>query len=412
MRIVVRKYGGTSLADADRVRRAVASVADLHATGTSVVLVVSAQGDTTDELLGRAATLGGSAAGRETDQLLATGEIVSAALAATALAAIGVPAVSLTGAQAGVVAEGPPGAGRIADVDTTRIARHLAERRVVVVAGFQGVDAAGDVLTLGRGGSDTTAVALAAALDADACEIYTDVDGIYSAAPRVVPGARVLPEVPAEVAVEMSFAGAKVLHSRAAELAAARDIELRVRNALRDSAGTTVRRRGAGPSLEGPGVLAVCHELDVVRVLIRCDGPRRDLAGELLSVLAEYHAPLDLVARSGPFEDEFRMGFTMQRGDLDRVAPELRRRLAAVGATLVLDEHVAKVSLVGVGLLSRPGYTAALLAELTAAGIPTSWLFTSQLRTSVTVPLDRALDAVALLHRKLVLDQDWSMASR
>lgn len=410
MEIVVRKYGGTSLADPERVRRAAASVAAAHAAGTAVVVVVSAQGDATDELLQRATELGGAATTRETDQLLATGECASAALMATALLAAGTPAISLTGPQAGVAVTGPPGAGLVAGIDTTRIRGHLAEGKVVVVAGFQGANADGDLVTLGRGGSDTTAVALAAALGETSCEIYTDVDGVYSADPRVVGTAHVLPSVPAEVMVEMAFAGARVLHARAAELAAAHAIELRVRSSLTDGEGTFVPRADPG-GLEGHGVTAVTHDLDVVRVLIRSDGPRRDLAAELLTVLAEQNAPLDMVARSGPFEDEFRMGFTMRRSDLERVTPALRGRVEAVGGTVLFDPDVTKVSVVGVGLLSRPQYTARLLGALAGAGIATSWLFTSQSRTSVTVPLARALDAVGLLHEEFALEHDPSMAS-
>jgi len=410
MDIVVRKYGGTSLAGPERVRRAAASVAEAHAAGSSLVVVVSAQGDTTDSLLRQAAELGGVATSRETDQLLATGECASAALMATALLAAGVPAISLTGPQAGIAVTGPAGAGLITGIDTERIRAHLSEGKVVVVAGFQGGNADGDVVTLGRGGSDTTAVALAAALGATTCEIYTDVDGVYSADPRVVSDARVLPEVPADMMVEMAFAGAKVLHPRAAELAAAHDLDLRVRSSLTDGEGTLVPRRAGTGTLEDHGVIAVTHDLDVVRMLIRADGPHVDLAAELLTVLAELNAPLDLVARSGPFEDEFRMGFTMRRSDLDRVAPALRDRVEKVGGTVVVDEDVAKVSVVGVGLLSRPQYTARLLRTLAAAGIATSWLFTSQLRTSVTVPLVRALDAVALLHEEFALDPDVSSA--
>ncbi|MFI7546117.1 aspartate kinase [Actinoplanes sp. NPDC049599] len=411
MDIVVRKYGGTSLAGVARVRRAASSVAAAHAAGVSLVVVVSAQGDTTDALLRQAAELGGTATARETDQLLATGECASAALMATALVAAGVPAVSLTGPQAGIAVTGPAGAGLIAGIDTKRVRAHLREGKVVVVAGFQGSNADGDLVTLGRGGSDTTAVALAAALDATSCEIYTDVDGVYDADPRVVADAAVLPGVPAEMMVEMAFAGAKVLHARAAELAAAHEVDLRVRSSLTDGEGTPVTSRADGTELEGHGVTAVTHDLDVVRVLIRSDGPRRDLAADLLTVLAELNAPLDLVARSGSAETEFRMGFTMRHSDLDRVLPALRDRAEEVGGTVIVDPDVAKVSLVGVGLLSRPQYTARLLRALAAAGIATSWLFTSQLRTSVTVPLACGPAAVALMHEEFALDADASTAS-
>jgi aspartate kinase len=226
----------------------------------------------------------------------------------------------------------------------------------------------------------------------------------------VVGDARVLPGVPAEMMVEMAFSGARVLHARAAELAAAHEVCLRVRSSLADGEGTTVPLRADAASLEGHGVTAVTHDLDAVRVLVRSDGPRHDLAAELLTVLAELNAPLDMVARSGPFEDEFRMGFTMRRSDLDRVISPLRSRAERVGGMVILDSNVAKVSLVGIGLLSRPQYTARLLRALADAGIATSWLFTSQLRTSVTVPLERGLDAVALLYEEFALDPDASTA--
>lgn len=405
MTTVVRKYGGTSVADVARLRHVAGAVASVQAAGHAVVVVVSAQGDRTDNLLREAAALG-AGSGRETDQLLATGEGASAALLAMALTAIGVPAVSLTAAQAGIVATGPHGAGLIADVDPAPIRRHLAAGRVAVVAGFQGVNADGDVVTLGRGGSDTTAVALATALGTGRCEIYTDVTGVYTADPRAVPDARCLPVLPAAVMVELAFAGARVLHSRATELAATRHVELRIASSLTHEAGTTVLTEGYETMLENYDVLAVTHDADVVRVLIQSSGPRRDLAAQLLAVLSEHNAPLDLVARSGPYEDEFRMGFTMRGDDLARVEPALRAAVAEVGGTIRLDADVAKISIVGVGLLSRPEYTCRMLNALAAAGIPTSWLATSQLRSSVTVPLGRAAQSVALLHDEFGLHRE------
>jgi aspartate kinase len=404
MNILVRKYGGSSLADLGRLQRVAGSIAALPRY-TRTVVVVSAQGDTTDRMLGDAARLGASRPTRETDQLLATGEAASAALLAIALTGCGLPAVSLTGAQAGITAAGPPGEGRIADIATTRIRRLLADGNVVVIAGFQGAGQDGDVLTLSRGGSDTTAVALAAALQAQRCEIYTDVDSVYSADPRIVPTARRLPTVDIEVMVEMAFAGAKILHSRAVELAAARDIEVHVRSSLQDNQGTVVRRGRDIAMLEDLGVVAVAHDLDVCRVLVRCDRGHRDPAVDVLGVFARQHAPVDLVARSGPYEDEFRMGLTMRRSDVPRVAAELTDVVSAAGGNVLLDEDVAKVSLVGTGLLNRPQYTARMLSAFAAAGIATSWVSTSQLRTSVTVPAGRALDAVALLHEEFDLDR-------
>lgn len=404
METVVRKYGGTSLAGLDQVRSIARSVAAARRR-VAVVLVVSAQGSTTDELLGTAATLNVRRPTRESDQLLATGECASAALMSMALQEVGVPAVSLTGAQAGVAVVGPHGEGRVAKVTPTRIRSSLDVGEVPVVAGFQGDNPAGDVTTLGRGGSDTTAVALAAALGARRCEIYTDVDGVCSADPRIVPTASLLSEVDVNVMSEMAFAGAKVLHARAVELATAEGVEVHVRNSVGDRPGTVVRHGDDPDVLEAFGVLAVAHDLDVTRVLVRSGPGHRDPAVDVLVLLGEHNAPVDLVARSGPFEDEFRMGFTMRRSDLVRLADELRDLVAQTGGSVVYDEHVGKVSLIGTGMLNRPGHTARMLSVLADAGIATSWVSTSQLRTSVTIPIDRVHTAVALLHAEFELDR-------
>lgn len=414
MDIIVRKYGGSSVAGVERMRHVAVSLAAAHRMGPLVV-VVSAQGDTTDRLLDLAREVTGALAdqadgpvsyppSRETDQLLATGECASAALLAMALRAAGVDAVSLTGPQAGIRASGPPGEGRIDTIDTGRIEMLLRAGRAVVVAGFQATTQNGDVLTLGRGGSDTTAVGLAVALGARRGEIYTDVDGVYTADPRVVPTARRLPVVDVDVMVEMAFAGAKVLHSRSVELAAAHDVDLHVLSSMRDGTGTVVTRGGEEPMLESYGVKAVAHDFDVARVLVRCERGRRDPAVAVLDVLGRQHAPVDLVARSGPFEDEFRMGFTMRRSDLPAVEPQLRAVAAEAHGEIVVDRDVAKVSLVGIGLLNRPALTARLLTTLAGAGIATGWIATSQLRTSAIVPASSAADAVALLHKEFELD--------
>jgi aspartate kinase len=401
MRTVVRKYGGTSLADTGCLHRVARSIADADGP---LVVVVSARGDTTDRLLDLAATAAGVPASalppsREVDQLVGTGEVVSAALLALRLRTLGTDAVSLTGAQAGITVSGQPGEALITAIDTGRIERHLAAGEVVIVAGFHGIDDAGDVLTLGRGGSDTTAVALAVALGAGSCAIYTDVDAVYNADPRVVPGARAMPEVPPPVMVEMAFAGARVLHSRSVELAVDHDIELRVLSSFRPGPGTVI-----GPALEDIGVVAVVHDLDAARVLVKADRGHGDPAIGVLNVFARHHAPVDLVARSGPYEDEFRMGLLMRRSDLPGVRPELTAAVTSTGGSVRIDEDVAKVSLVGTGLLNRPQHTVRLLSALDLAGIATSWVSTSQLRTSVAVPARQALDAVAVLHKEFDLE--------
>lgn len=405
MRCLVQKYGGTSVAGIDRLRRAAAALAASHAVRPTVA-VVSAQGDTTDRLLAAAAEAGSGDHTRETDQLLVTGEIASAALLALCLRKLGVDAVSCTGGQAGITVRGPAGEGRVAAIDTAAVRGHLAAGRLVVVAGFHGIGGDGDVLTLGRGGSDTTAIALAAALGAERCEIFTDVAGVHTADPRLVPQARLLAAVPVDVMTEMAFAGARVLHDRAVELAAAQDLTVIVKSAFEEGEGTVISSRQDAAALEDHGIMGIAHDLDVTRVLIHGPGGGEDAAAAVLEVFARHNAPVDLVARSGPHEAEFRMGFTTRDSDLRRLEPDLRAGVARSGHRIEFDGGVAKVSLIGIGLLNRPQHTARLLSLLGAAGIPVGWLSTSQLRVSVTVPRGQVRDALALLHREFGLDQE------
>lgn len=403
MSILVQKYGGSSLATLDRVHQVARRVTEAYRSGRPTVVVVSARGDTTDELIRLAREASSVRPGRELDQLLATGECASAALLAIALHGMDVPAVSLTGPQAGLLASGPSGAGVIRAVETGRIRRHLAAGEVVVVAGFQALDPGGDLLTLGRGGSDTTAVALAVELGAETCEIWTDVPGVHTADPRVVPSARVLPEVDAPVMAELAFAGARVLHARSVELAAMERMEVRVRSTFTGD-GTVVVPGRDTTELESRGVaVAIAHDADVARVLIHSRGPGADLAAEVLATFARHGVPADLIARSGPYEDEFRMGCTIRRSAAPDVRADLERTVRRLDAALVVEENVGKVSLIGMGLLSRPEYAARLLAALAANGITTSWIATSQQRISVIVPLDRLVDAVHLLHAEFGL---------
>jgi aspartate kinase len=411
MGVLVQKYGGSSLADAERLDAVAARVAEAHRGGSAVVVVVSARAGATDELLAQAASAGGPGTGaqllRETDQLLATGESASAALLALTLLRLGVPTVSLTGSQAGIAVVGKPGAGIVDRIDVTRINQLLELGNVAVVTGFQGQNELGDTVTLGRGGSDTSAVALAAALGATRCEIYTDVDGVYSADPTHVRDARKLSFIPASVMSEMAFAGAKVLHPRAVELAALHGVELHVRISLGTQEGTRVGQ-GEGEddsmtSLEtGGAVVAITSDPDVARILVHAHG-RSDLATEVLSILARHAVPMDLVARSGPNEEEFRMGFTIRRSDVAEVGPALQQAVAIHGGEVRIDPDVAKVSLIGMGLLNRPEYVARMTALLAAAGIATSWVSSSQLRASVTVPADRRVQALCLLHKEFDL---------
>jgi aspartate kinase len=399
--ILVQKFGGSSLASMDQLRRVADVVQDAHRGPDAVVVVVSARGDTTDDLLRLAAQVMPPGSGRETDQLLATGEIVSAALLAMELRTRGVPAVSLTGGQAGIIVTGEHGAGIIDRIDTSVMLAMLADGEVPVVAGFQGVDAEGNTRTLGRGGSDTTAVALAAEFGARRCEIYTDVDGIYTADPRLVPGARLLPAVPAPVMAEMSFAGAKVMYSRATELAGLRGVDVHVRSSITRQPGTTVIA-ATGGALENRGaVMAITHEQAVARVLVQADD---DLARDVFLVLARLRTPVDLVARSGRDEPEFRMGFTIPSASLVSVVPPLRAMAAPRGGRVDVTEDVGKISMVGTGLLNRPEFVTRMLTALDEAGIVTSWVSATQLRTSMTVPSTRVAEAVTLLHNEFGLE--------
>ncbi|WP_225839277.1 aspartate kinase [Streptomyces sp. NK08204] len=404
--VLVQKYGGTSLQTLDCVHRAALRVAAARRRGPSVAVVVSARGGRTDDLLRLAADVGAASPSRELDQLLAVGEQESAALMALTLNRMGVPAISLTGQQAGIETSDRHGEALIARIGAARVRTALEAGQVAVVTGFQGVDAAGDVATLGRGGSDTTAVALAARLRASACEIYTDVDGVFSADPRILPAARCLPWVEPGVMAEMAFAGAKVLHTRCIELAAMEGVEVRVRNVSSLAPGTVVVDRPDDRPLETRrAVVAVTHDTDVARVLVHCRDSRRDLAPDVFEVLAAQGTVVDLVARSGPYESEFRMGFTIRRSQADSVRTALHQVTAAHGGGVHFDENVGKVSVVGMGLLSRPEYTTRLMAALASAGIPTSWISTSQMRLSVIVPRERTVHAVEALHREFHLDR-------
>jgi aspartate kinase len=406
MRAVIRKYGGSSLATAARVRRVAGQIAEVHRGGHGVVVVVSARGDATDDLLRLAAEHGDVRPSKDLDQLLATGECASAALLALALRALGVPAASLTGPQAGVLATGTPGAGRITAVRPDRVLRLLAGNAIVVVAGFQGADDAGDVVTLGRGGSDTTAVALAAALRVSRCDIYTDVDGVYTADPRVVAGARLRPELDLTTMTELAVAGAKVVHPHAVRLAAAHGVELQVGNSWTGWRGSVIHPVRPGDALDtGGDVVGVAHDLDAARVMVRARGTGPDPRHAVLDVLARHRVAVDFVAHSGPDERTFRMGFTVRRDDAAVVLSPLRRALAGSRGTVAVDRNVGKVSVVGSGLLDRTEWTARMTAALSAAGIASLWTCVSQQRASVVIPLDHTLDAVRLLHQEFGLSR-------
>lgn len=395
--IRVMKFGGSSLASLAQVRRAAATAAVAAAEG-GVVVVVSARGTTTDDLITEAHALSDRPLVRELDQLLFTGETASAALLAMALQDLDYPAVSLSGPQAGVRASGPHSAGRIEAVLDGRIGAALRAGQIPVVAGFHGLNDAGDIVTLGRGGSDTSAVAIAAAFGARTCDIYTDVDGVFTADPRVVPLARLIPLIGSAVMAEMAFAGAKVLHSRSVNLAERFGINIIVRNSANDNQGTIVQAtRNGGNLLEThEPLVAIAHATGMARVAVHGAGADVDGGIGFLMELAAQGIPVDVISSVHDGAQGFRLDFT--------VAAEHIGSVRAVGSRLGSSLHVstglAKASLMGTGFLDRPEYTARALACLKRADIKVHSVAVSQLRCALTLESECAAEAVRLLHKE------------
>lgn len=404
---IVLKYGGTSVGTTARILAVAEQVAARRAAGDQVAVVVSAMGHATDHLVDLMAQVSDRPPGREVDMLLASGEQVSIALVAAALERLGVPARSLLGFQAGMVTEPDHTRASIARVDTGRLEALLADGVVPVVAGFQGITEDGEVTTLGRGGSDTTAVALAVALRASRCEICTDVDGVYTTDPRVVPEARLLPEVAYDEMLELASLGAKVLHPRSVELAARSDMVLVVRSSFGSHPGTIVR--GVDQLEIRHPVTGVTVDLDQVRFVLRGLPDRPDVPPALFRALAAAGRNVDVItmlSRSGPSGDVLDLGFTVATGDREaatRVATDWVALHA--GATLEVDDAVAKVSIVGSGMVHHPGVAAGLFEALEEAGIPIRMIATSEIKVSCVVPRHQGLTAVQAAHRRFALHE-------
>ncbi|TQN28276.1 aspartate kinase [Haloactinospora alba] len=404
MGTVVQKFGGSSLSGHEHVMRTAETIRRTREKGVVPVVCVSARGDTTDDLIAESARFHAGNK-RELDQLLSTGEIASAAYTAMALAARGVPAVSLTGQQAGVSATGSRDEIRISDIEPQRILAHVREGTVVVVAGFQGMDTIGDIRTLGRGGSDTTAVALAAKLGADACEIHTDVDGIHTADPRIVPNARLIPAIPPGVMHEMAISGARVIHARAAELAAANGVDISVHNSATRTHGTTIPGRGE-EMLENTGfTVAVTHDTNIARVLVHREGPAHDLGQIVLELLSERLLPIDLLGWVGNGPRGANTGFTVRTERLRDTEDALSEAARKFDLSYSVSTGLGQVSLVGIGLLNRPDYTARILRCLHGLGITADWVSTTQSRTTVLVPAERTGEATAAVHDEFGLGE-------
>ena len=405
--ITVQKYGGSSVATTEKICN-VAKRIKKAAQGGRVVVVVSAMGDATDELISMAKAISSLPNEREMDKLLATGEQASSALLTMALHEIGVPAVSLTGGQAGIFTENTPGKARILKVDPHRLLEELDAGNVVVVAGFQGIteDATwADITTLGRGGSDTTAVALAAALSADKCEIYTDVDGVFTADPRVVLNARKLDVISYEEMLELAGQGARVMHSRAVELGEIYGVNIMVAHSVREVGGTLITREDQTMEAKNP-VRGIAHDTDVARITIMGVPDRPGIAYQIFHVLAEAAINVDIIVQNVSARGITDMSFTLNLADLtkaEKVLEPVVRNIDAKDMTTSVD--LAKVSIVGTGIRSHPGYADKMFGALAKEGINIVSIATSEIRITCLIDKADVQKAVQALHAAFELEK-------
>lgn len=401
----IQKYGGSSVANVERLRAVAARVAARRLAGDDLVVVVSAMGDTTDDLIALARAVADRPSEREMDMLLSTGEVAASALLAMALEARGVPAISFTGAQAGFVTTGVHTKARIVRVNTDRIRRALGEGRVVVVAGFQGESLTEDVTTLGRGGSDTTAVALAASLPADSCEIFTDVAGVFTADPRICPGARKIPRIDYDEMLELASAGARVMQSRSIEFGKKHGVRIHVRSSFTEEEGTVIEDL-RGESMEDPIIRGVAHDLDEAKVTVEDLPDRPGVAAAIFGALADRHINVDMIVQSAAEAGTNDISFTVDKADLPRALEIVRAAARDLGAGEVrADSSVAKVSIVGIGMVSHAGVAATMFRALAQERINIQMISTSEIKVSVVIDEARAADAVRALHRAFGLDR-------
>lgn len=407
MKIVVQKYGGSSVATAEHIKAVAERVKKTHEEeGAYLVVVVSAMGKTTDQLLEFAREVSRDPSPREIDQLLSTGERQSVALLAMALHDRGVAATSLSGSQAGMKITGRHGSGVISEIQPERLRGLLSEGQVVIVAGFQGENALGDVMTLGRGGSDTTAVALAAALEADRCEIYTDVEGVYTADPRIVPTAHPIPVISASEMAEMAWRGAKVMHPRAVELGALYGVETHVRSSFTESPGTVIRKDKDLERLETRETLAgIVHDLNVSRITLTGIRTGPGTMSRIFAPLAEAGVSVDVIVESASKEGVSDVAFTVGRADFTAALPIAGEVAGTLGGRVEGEEELGKVSVVGTGMLNRPGYAARMFETLGKAGIPIRMVSTSEIQVTCVIPAGEVEEAVRRLHEDFELEE-------
>ena len=405
MALIVQKYGGTSVGDADRIRRVAERVVASAEQGQKVCVVGSAMGHTTDELVDLAAQMSATPHARELDMLLSAGERISMALLSMAIIELGREAVSFTGSQAGIVTDTRHGKARIVDVRAQRVLEALEVGKIAIVAGFQGVSTDFDVTTLGRGGSDTSAVALAAALGADACEIYTDVDGVFTAEPRIVPEARKLHAVSYEEMLELAASGAKVLMLRSVEYARNHGVLIHVRSSFTREEGTWVREEDA--RMEQAIISGIAHDTSEAKVTILGVPDQPGVAARVFRPLADEGVNVDMIVQNASAEGRTDIFFTLPKEDLHRAGPLLKLISSEVGAVdVTTDPDIAKVSLIGAGMKSHPGVAADMFDALAEAGINIEIISTSSIRVSCVIRATDVERAVKAIHDRFQLSEE------
>ncbi|HET9657264.1 MAG TPA: aspartate kinase [Kineosporiaceae bacterium] len=414
MGLVVQKYGGSSVADAEGIKRVAKRIVTTKQAGNDVVVIVSAMGDTTDELLDLAHEVTPTPPPRELDMLLTAGERMSAALLAMAIEVEGVHARSFTGSQAGVITTAQHGDARIIDITPSRISSCLAEGDVAIIAGFQGVSPdTKDVTTLGRGASDTTAVALAAAMGADVCEIYTDVDGVFTADPRIVPTARRIDRISSEEMLEMAASGAKVLHLRCVEYARRFGVKVHVRSSFSQRSGTWVTdeplNSAEGKQMEDPIISGVAHDRSEAKVTVVGVPDKPGKAAAIFEAVATADVNLDMIVQnvSAAATGLTDVSFTLPKSDVQKAMSVLQKAREDIGFdSLLYDDQIGKVSLIGAGMRSHPGVSARFFAALAEAGVNIEMISTSEIRVSVVTRSDDVDTAVRAVHTAFGLDAD------
>ena len=404
MAVIVQKYGGSSVANAEKIRNVAHRIAAVTEKGNRVVAVVSAMGDTTDDLLSLAAQINPRPEPREMDLLLSTGEIVSSTLLAMALQAMGHKAVAISGPQAGISTDSSFSRARIVHIEPRRIMDELGKGNIVIVAGFQGLTSGNDITTLGRGGSDTTAVALAASLKAKICEIYTDVEGVYTADPRIIPEALKLSEIGYEEMLEMATSGAKVMHHRAVELGQVYNMPILVASSLVEKPGTIIQ---GGENMEARNkVRGIAHDLDVAKLTVTGVPDRPGIAAAIFSPLAKAGISVDTIVQNASSNNITDLTFTVAKNDVGSAMEIIKPVASDIGAKeCETDTKLGKVSIIGTGMQNAPGYAARMFQALYEQGINIQLITTSEIRITCIIAEDRVKDAVKALHKAFELDK-------